>query len=95
LMTPPPMPSSDDTFPAAKLATSAFMIGVTAAGGAIIYYGNGQLVPVLAAAAVLGVQAGSSLGLRTATRISTRALKVLLALVLVTVAVLMFYRSLQ
>ena len=76
-------------------ATSAFMIGVTAAGGAIIYYGNGQLVPALAAAAVLGVQAGSSLGMRTAARLSTRALKLLLALVLLTVAVLMFYRSLH
>ena len=35
------------------------MIGVTAAAGAIIYFGNGQLIPALAAAAVLGVQAGS------------------------------------
>ena len=36
----------------AAAATSAFMIGVTATAGAIIYYGTGQLVPALAAAAV-------------------------------------------
>ena len=46
----------------AAAATSAFMIGVTAAAGAIIYYGNGQLVPPLAAAAILGVQADRSRG---------------------------------
>ena len=35
----------------AAAATSAFMIGVTATAGAIIYYGHGVLVPGLAAAA--------------------------------------------
>ncbi len=47
----------------AAAATSAFMIGVTATAGAVIYYGHGQLIPVLAAAAVLGVQLGSSVGM--------------------------------
>jgi uncharacterized membrane protein YfcA len=71
------------------------MIGVTAAAGAIIYFGNGQLVPALAAAAVLGVQAGSAAGLHVTARTSTRSLKLLLAFVLFTVSGLMFYRSLQ
>jgi uncharacterized membrane protein YfcA len=79
----------------AAAATSAFMIGVTAAAGAIIYFGNGQLVPALAAAAVLGVQAGSSIGMRLGARASARSLKLLLALVLFTVSGLMLYRSLQ
>jgi uncharacterized membrane protein YfcA len=79
----------------AAAATSAFMIGVTAAAGAIIYYGNGQLVPALAAAAILGVQAGSAAGMRIGSRASARALKVLLACVLFAVSALMFYRSLQ
>ena len=43
----------------AAAATSAFMIGVTATAGAVIYYGHGQLEPTLGAAAVLGVQLGS------------------------------------
>ncbi len=76
-------------------ATSAFMIGVTATAGAIIYYGNGQLVPGLAAAAILGVQAGSAAGLRLGASVSSRSLKILLAAVLFAVAGLMFYRSVQ
>jgi uncharacterized membrane protein YfcA len=79
----------------AAAATSAFMIGVTAAGGAIIYYGNNQLIPSLAAAAILGVQAGSATGMKLGARTSTRSLKVLLATVLFAVSALMIYRSLQ
>ena len=79
----------------AAAATSAFMIGVTAAAGAIIYYGNGQLIPALAAAAVLGVQAGSTVGMLVGARASARSLKLLLALVLFAVSASMFYRSMQ
>ncbi len=79
----------------AAAATSAFMIGVTAAAGAIIYYGNGQLMPALAAAAILGVQAGSTAGMRIGSRASAKSLKVLLAVVLFSVSGLMMYRSLQ
>jgi uncharacterized membrane protein YfcA len=77
----------------AAAATSAFMIGVTAAGGAIIYYGRGDLPALLAAPAVLGVQLGSWVGLRLVGGIPARWLKVLLTLVLVLVAALMFVRS--
>jgi uncharacterized protein len=76
----------------ASAATSAFMIGVTATAGAIIYYGHGQLVPMLAAAAVLGVQLGSWSGMRFATHAPVKWLKVLMAVLLVVVAVLMFLR---
>jgi uncharacterized membrane protein YfcA len=77
----------------AAAATSAFMIGVTATAGAVIYYGYGQLVPGLAAAAVLGVQLGSWGGMRFGARASAKWLKVLMAVVLVFVAILMFARS--
>jgi uncharacterized membrane protein YfcA len=77
----------------AAAATSALMIGVTATGGAIIYYGRGDLQPLLAAPAVLGVQVGSWAGARLAYGASVKWLKVLMALLLVTVAVLMFLRS--
>jgi uncharacterized membrane protein YfcA len=79
----------------AAAATSAFMIGVTATGGAIIYYGRGDLQPLLAAPAVLGVQAGSWVGARLAHGASVKWLKVLMAALLVIVAVLMFVRSTQ
>jgi uncharacterized protein len=76
-------------------ATSAFMIGVTATTGAVIYYGHGQLIPVLAAAAVLGVQLGSSAGMHWGARTSVKWLKILMAGVLIVVSVLMFVRALR
>jgi uncharacterized membrane protein YfcA len=77
----------------AAAATSALMIGVTATGGAIIYYGHGDLQPLAAAPAVLGVQVGSWTGMRIAQRASVTWLKGLMAAVLIVVGVLMFVRS--
>jgi len=69
------------------------MIGVTATAGAVIYYGRGEIVPVLAAAAVLGVQLGSWGGMRFGQRASAKWLKILMALVLIVVSGLMFVRA--
>jgi len=77
----------------AAAATSAFMIGVTATAGAVIYYGHGQLVPALAAAAVIGVQLGTWGGIRLGARASARWLKLLMAIVLFVAAALMFVRA--
>ena len=77
----------------AAAATSAFMIGVTATAGAVIYYGRGQILPILAAAAVLGVQLGSWGGMRFGQRASAKWLKILMALVLIVVSGLMFVRA--
>ena len=44
----------------AAAATSNFMIGVTAAASAFLYYGRGEVRPALTAATVLGVLAGSA-----------------------------------
>ncbi|HZR24078.1 MAG TPA: sulfite exporter TauE/SafE family protein [Vicinamibacterales bacterium] len=79
----------------AAAATSAFMIGVTATGGAIIYYGTGQLLPVAAAAAILGVQLGSWAGLRFAPKLPVRNLKLLLAAVLGVVSTLMLVKGMR
>ena len=79
----------------AAAATSAFMIGVTATGGAIIDYGRGDLPPLLAAPAVLGVQLGSWAGLLLTHRLPAKSLKLLLVVVLLIVAGLMFGRSLR
>lgn len=77
----------------AAAATSAFMIGVTATSGAVIYYGHGDMQPHLAAAAVIGVQLGSGTGLRLAARLRASWLKLLLAVVLFAVAALMLARA--
>ena len=73
----------------AAAATSALMIGVTATGGAIIYYGRGDLQPLAAAPAVLGVQFGSWAGLRLAEHASAKWLKLLMATILVIVGAMM------
>jgi uncharacterized membrane protein YfcA len=77
----------------AAAATSAFMIGVTATSGAVIYYGRGDLIPELAAAAVLGVHVGSASGLRLGARLRPKALRILMAVVLFAVAASMVVRS--
>ncbi|OLC50597.1 MAG: hypothetical protein AUH43_04580 [Acidobacteria bacterium 13_1_40CM_65_14] len=79
----------------AAAATSAFMIGVTATAGAVIYYGQGQLIPALAAAGVLGVQLGSWGGMRYGQRASAKWLKALMAVVLFVISAMMFTRGLM
>ena len=79
----------------AAAATSALMIGVTATGGAIIYYGHGDLRPLLAAPAVLGVQMGSWAGTHITENASVKWLKLLMSALLVLVSVLMFVRSMR
>lgn len=74
-------------------ATSAFMIGVTATSGAVIYFGRGDLVPLMAAAAVLGVRIGSGAGLRLGAGVKVRHIKQLMAGVLLVVSVLMLMRA--
>lgn len=73
-------------------ATSAFMIGVTATSGALIYLGRGLLLPALAAAAVLGVRVGSGVGLRLGQQQPPRRLKIVLAIVLLIVSGMMLRR---
>ena len=75
-------------------ATSSFMIGVTATSGAVIYYGHGDMIPVLAASAVVGTQVGSGFGLWAAARARAQGLRRLLAAVLTAVAVLMLVKGL-
>ena len=74
-------------------ATSAFMIGVTAMSGAVIYLGRGDLVPMMAAAAVLGVRMGSGAGLRLGATVKVRHIKQLMAAILVIVSLLMLTRA--
>jgi uncharacterized protein len=77
----------------AAAATSAFMIGVTATVGAVIYYGRGEIIPWMAASTVLGVLAGSRAGFAVGARARAKWLKLLLAAILLGVGVLMLARS--
>lgn len=62
--------------------TSAFMIGVTAAASAFVYYGRGEVSLPLSAAIAVGALPGSLLGSRLTHRVEARSLKVIMAAIL-------------
>lgn len=57
------------------IATSQFMIGVTAVASFLVYGGAGLVQPLLAAPVVLGVAAGSAVGAQAAGRVPAGALE--------------------
>lgn len=75
-------------------ATSTFMIGVTAAASAILYFARGDVALPLTAAVCLGSLPAGLLGARLAERVEARSLKALMALVLVGVAAQMIFKAL-
>lgn len=77
----------------AAAATSNFMIGVTAAASAFLYYGRGEVRPALTASIVLGVLAGSAAGSRLNRHVHGHLLNRLFALLLGGVAVQMAARA--
>ena len=79
----------------AAAATSNFMIGVTAAASAMIYYGRSEISPLISAAAVLGVFAGSRTGAHLAPRIHAEQLRRAFAVVMVVVSMQMLWRGLS
>jgi uncharacterized membrane protein YfcA len=70
-------------------ATSTFMIGITTAASAFLYYGRGEVVLPITAAIALGALPGSLVGARISDRVATRSLKVLMAVVLLGVGLRM------
>jgi uncharacterized protein len=78
----------------AAAATSNFMIGVTAAASATLYYHRGEVRPALTATTVLGILAGSALGSLLNRRVHGVTIRRLFALLLFAVAVQMFFRAL-
>lgn len=77
----------------AAAATSNFMIGVTAAASAFLYFGRGEVRPVVTAAVVLGVLLGSAFGTLLNRYVDGRQLSKLFAALLFCVAAQMLYRG--
>ncbi|HVI07956.1 MAG TPA: sulfite exporter TauE/SafE family protein [Candidatus Binatia bacterium] len=67
-------------------ATSNFMIGVTAAASALVYYRRGDILVELAAPLAVGVFLGSLLGARLAPRIHTKYVVYLLVAIMLYLA---------
>ena len=74
--------------------TSNFMIGVTAAASAGIYFARGYINPFVAAPVALGVLVGATLGARWLPRAKNILIRRIFAIVLVIVAVQMIFSGL-
>ena len=76
-------------------ATSNFMIGVTAAASAGVYFSRGQIDPFIAAPVAIGVLAGAFLGSQTLGRIGSRAVRMTFVIVLIVVAAEMLVKGIR
>lgn len=76
------------------VATSVYMIGITAAAGALVYFARGDMMPAATAAAMLGTLAGALPAALGGHRISARGLRMAFAGLMVVVSVLMLRRGL-
>jgi uncharacterized membrane protein YfcA len=79
----------------AAIATSNFMIGITAATSAIIYYQHDIIKINVAVPTALGVLFGAQIGARIGTHIKKTYLNFIFQVVLVIFAVIMFYKVFQ
>jgi uncharacterized membrane protein YfcA len=75
--------------------TSNFMIGVTAAASAGVYFQRGQIEPLMAAPVALGALAGSLVGARVLPRIKTTWLRRVFAIVVIASGVELLRRTLM
>ncbi len=73
--------------------TSNFMIGVTAAASAGIYFGRGYIDPGLAMPVLLGVGVGALLGAKTLVHTDVGRLRIVFGLVVGAVALEMIYNG--
>jgi uncharacterized membrane protein YfcA len=73
--------------------TSNFMMGVTAAASAVVYFHRGQIDPGIAMPVTIGVLVGSTLGAKILLRTKTDKLKTVFALVVTFLALQMIYNG--
>ena len=74
-------------------ATSNFMIGVTAAASAGVYFARGDIHPLIAAPVALGVLGGAVVGTRVMSRVRSATIRKLFIPVIVVTAVEMIIRG--
>lgn len=76
----------------AATATSNFMIGVTAAASAFIYFAHGHLNPFVASSAALGVLAGSMTGIFISRKIHTKLLTWIFVIFILGISIQLYLR---
>jgi uncharacterized protein len=75
--------------------TSNFMIGVTAAASAGIYFVRGDINPFIAAPVALGILAGTVIGTHYLLRLRGRAVRGIFLVILIVIAIQMILRGFQ
>src|SRR5712692_10415253 len=75
------------------IATSNFMIGVTAAASAFIYYSRGDIRPLITAPTAVGVFVGATLATRLMRRTPSRWLILLFSFIMFYLAIVMIWKS--
>ena len=75
-------------------ATSNFMIGVTAAASAGVYFVRGQIDPIIAAPVAMGVLVGATVGARILGRMTNKTVRILFVIVLVIISIEMLQKGL-
>lgn len=76
-------------------ATSNFMIGVTAAASAGVYFVRGDIVPFVAAPVAAGVLLGATAGARLLPRLQARSIRIAFVVVLFWVSGQMLFKGIQ
>ncbi len=75
--------------------SSNFMVGITAAASALLYFNRGDIHPLVAVPTALGVFVGALAGVRLAARLRVEALRKMLVMLLVLVALQMAWKGLR
>jgi uncharacterized membrane protein YfcA len=76
-------------------ATSNFMIGVTAAASAGVYFARGDVDPIIAAPVALGVVLGAVAGSKVLGKIDSRFLRIAFVIILLIVAAQMIWNGVR
>jgi uncharacterized membrane protein YfcA len=77
----------------ASTATSNFMIGVTAAASAGVYFARGDVVPILTAPLAVGILAGAFTGSRLLPSVRNAQVRKLFAIIVLAIAVDMIFKG--
>jgi uncharacterized membrane protein YfcA len=75
-------------------ATSNFMVGITAAASLFVYYGRGDVLPLIAVPTALGVFGGAMLGVYLLARLRVSAVRNALVGLLVLIGIQMILHGL-
>jgi uncharacterized membrane protein YfcA len=74
-------------------ATSNFMIGVTAAASAGVYFARGQIDPIIAAPVAAGVLVGATFGAKVLGKITSKSVRIVFVVVLVVISLEMLQKG--